>query len=303
MKRSPLTLITGGVVALIFATMLFTFQVRLTEVAIVTTLGQYAGDRTQPGLYLRWPWPIQNIYRFDNRIRNFEKKYEQTTTRDGRILMIEVFIGWRVANSKTFLERFGGEVARAEQVLEGLLRDAKNSTVGQHPLADFISVNEKELKFPQIEQEMLETVKTKAAASGLEVALLGIKQIGLPESVTAKVFERMKAEREQLVKQFKGEGDAEAIRIRSEADRERQRILDEAEAQATVMKGQAEAEAAKYLETFKQDPEFAIFLLKLNAVEQSLKERTTLLLDSRVPPFDMFAGESAIPTNRASAKP
>jgi membrane protease subunit HflC len=302
MKRSPLTLITGGVVALIFATMLFTFQVRLTEVAIVTTLGQYAGDRTQPGLYLRWPWPIQSIYRFDNRIRNFEKKYEQTTTRDGRILMIEVFIGWRVANSKMFLERFGGDVARAEQILEGLLRDAKNSTVGRHPLGDFISVNEKELKFDQIEREMLETVKTKAAASGLEIALLGVKQIGLPESVTAKVFERMKAEREQLVKQFKGEGDAEAIRIRSEADRERQRILDEAEAQATVSKGQAEAEATKYLETFKQDPELAIFLLKLNAVEQSLKERTTLLLDSRVPPFDLFKGESALPANQEPVK-
>jgi len=303
MKRSRLTLITGVVVALIFATMLFTFQVRLTEVAIVTTLGKYAGDRALPGLYFRWPWPIQSIYRFDNRIRNFEKKYEQTTTRDGRMLMIEVFIGWRVANSEMFLERFGCEVARAEQILEGLLRDAKNGAVGQHPLGDFISVNEKDLKFDQIEREMLETVQAKAAASGLEVALLGIKQIGFPESVTAKVFERMKAEREQLVKQFKGEGDAEAIRIRSEADRERQRILDQAEAQATVAKGQAEAETAKLLETFEQDPELAIFLLKLDALEQSLKERTTLLLDSRVPPFDLFKGESALPAKGQPAKP
>ena len=298
MKRNRLTLITGIAVVVIFSMMLFFFQVRQTEVAVVTTLGSYSGSKSRPGLYARLPWPIQNIHRFDNRIRNFEKKYEQTTTRDGRILLVDVFLGWRIADPKVFLERFGGDVIACEQNLEGLMRDAKNGVLGQHFMADLISTDAKVFKFDQIEQEMLITIQLRAKANyGIEVDFLGIKQIGLPESITAKVFERMKAEREQLVKQFKGDGDAEAIRIRSDADRERERILAEAGAQATVIQGQADAEAAKTLKTFQQNPELAIFLLKLKALEEALKDRATVILDPRTPPFDLLRGEGQLPAD------
>jgi membrane protease subunit HflC len=299
MKRTTITQLTGLVVAVIFATMLFFFQVRQTEVAVVTTFGKFSHSITNdPGLHARLPWPIQNVHRFDNRIRNFEKKYEQTTTRDGRVLIIEVFVGWRVADPRMFLERFGGEIVAAERRLEGLLGNAKNGVVGQHPLRDFISTNEKELKFDLIEQEMLTAIRPDASGYGMEVRLLGIKQIGLPETITAKVFERMKAEREQQVKQVKGEGDAEAIKIRSDADRQREQILAEADRRATIIAGEAEAEAAKSLKVFEQNPEFAIYLLKVRALQDALKERATLVLDTRTPPFDLLKGQPDLPATR-----
>lgn len=288
-KRHPVTLVTGILVVLIFGAMLFCFQVRRTEVVVLTTFGEYTRTLDQPGFKVRWPWPIQNVHRFDSRIRNFDRKYEQTTTRDGRILVVDVFLGWRVKDAKTFLYRFGGDQERAEQSLDGLLRDAKNSVVGAHPLADFISTNPQELKFDAIEKEMLSSIRPKALENyGIEVVLLGVKQIGLPQGITEKVFERMKAEREQLVKQFQGEGAAEAIRIRSEGDLEVKRILAAAEQQATIIKGQADARAAESLKTFEKDPDLAVFLLKLNALEQALKERATLVVDTRTPPFDLL---------------
>ncbi len=294
MKRNPVTLVTAGLIAVIFAAMLFAFQVRQTEVVAVTTLGKYSRTVDQPGFKLRLPWPIQNLYRFDNRIHNFEKKYEQTTTADGRIIIIETFIGWRVKDAKIFLERFGGDVSRAELSLEGLLRDAKNSTVGRHSLSDFISPNREELKFDTIEKEMLDAIETKAAETyGIEIALLGIKQIGLPESITEKVFERMKAEREQLVRQYRGEGEGRAQEIRSAADKEKADILAQAESKATIIRGEAEAKAAKALKTFEQDPELAVFLIKLNALEAALKDKATLVLDPRTPPFDLLEGEGS----------
>ena len=293
MKRQPVTLVAGLIVAGLFLAMLVCFQVRQTESVVVTTFGKYARTITDPGFNLRAPWPIQSLHRFDNRVRNFERKYEQTTTRDGRILIIEVFLGWRVKEPRTFLERFGGDPDRAEQNLEGILRDAKNSVVGQHPLSDFISPNPKDLKFDEIETQMLASVKPKALETyGVEIALLGIKRIGLPQGITEKVFERMKAEREQLVKKFQGEGAGEAIRITSEANLERDKILFEAEKQATIIKGDADKEASRLLKTFEQSPELAVFLLKLDALEQSLKERSTLILDTKTPPFDLLRGSS-----------
>ncbi|HNQ89272.1 MAG TPA: protease modulator HflC [Verrucomicrobiota bacterium] len=289
MKYHPVTLVTGLVVAAIFAAMLVCFQVRQTEVAVVTTFGRFSRTIDKPGFNLRLPWPIQSVHRFDNRVRNFERKYEQVTTRDARLILIDVFLGWKIKDARVFLERFGGDQMMAEERLEGILRDAKNGVVGQHPLSDFISPNPSELRFDAIEKEMLASVKPKALENyGVEVVLLGIKQIGLPQSITEKVFERMKAERDQLVKQFQGEGAGEAIRIRSEADLRRDQILAEAEAKATVIRGNAEQQAARALRTFEQNPELAVFLLKLDALEQALKERSTLVVDTRTPPFDLL---------------
>jgi membrane protease subunit HflC len=293
MKSNPVTLATGIVVVLIFGAMLFCFQVRQTEVVVVTTFGKYARTITEPGFNVRWPWPIQNLHRFDNRIRNFEKQYEQNTTRDSRTLLVDVFVGWRIRDPRMFLERFGSDVERAEESLEILLRDAKNGVIGQHPLSDLISTNLAALKFGKMEEEMLASIKPKALASyGVEVVLVGIKQLGLPQSVTEKVFERMKAERELLVKQFQGEAAGEAIRIRSEADLESGRVLAEADKQAKIIRGQADAQAAAYLKTFEQNPDLAVFLLKLNALEQGLKDRATLILDTRSIPFDLLKSQS-----------
>lgn len=296
-ERNPITLVTAGIVVVIFAALLFVYQVRQTEVALVTTFGKYGDAPKGPGLHFRLPWPIQNVHRFDDRVRNFEKKYEQTTTKDGRTLIMDVFVGWRVAQPKVFLERFGGDVVRAEQRLNDLVRDAKNSVVGQHLLSDFISTNPQDLKFNAIENQMLAGVKAKAAENyGIDIALLGIKQIGLPESITTKVFERMRAEREQLVKQLRGEGEGLARTIRADADRQREHILANAERESIIIKGQADARAAESLKVFEQQPELARFLLKLEALQQSLKDRATLILDPQTPPFDLLKGDTGLPT-------
>ncbi|HEY6167639.1 MAG TPA: protease modulator HflC [Verrucomicrobiae bacterium] len=298
MKRSPITLITGLVLIAIFVLLLFAFQVRQTDVAIVTTFGKYSRTIDKPGLYAKLPWPIQRVYQFDNRLRSFESRLEQTATRDGRILLVSTFVGWRIADPRLFLERFDrGDLARAGQTLEAQVRDTQSAVVAQHAFADFISTNAAALKFVEIEQTMLTNLKQRARDSyGIDIQFAGIKQIGLPESITAKVFERMKEERQQLVKQYTGEGEAEAIRIRAEADRQRQEILSKAEAEATVIKGEAEREAAKSLAVFEKNPKLANFLLDLKALEASLKDRATLILDQQTPPFNLLRGTEQLAT-------
>lgn len=289
MKRNLLNILTAVIIGIIFLSMLFTFQVRETEIAVVTRFGRFVRQIDEPGLKFRLPWPVHKVYKFDRRIRNLERKFEQTTTQDGRIILIEAFAGWRVKDGQLFLERFGGDPTRAEQALEGLLRDAKNTVIGKHLFSDFVSPDPSKVKFDQIEAEMLERIRPKAESSyGIEVVLVGIKQIGLPESITAKVFERMKAERQELVRRYRGEGEAEARKIRSEADRRSAEIVAQAEAMATIIEGQAEAKAAEALRIFEQNPRLATFLLKLRALEKALKERSTLVIDPRTPPFDLL---------------
>jgi membrane protease subunit HflC len=102
----------------------------------------------------------------------------------------------------------------------------------------------------------------------------------------------MTSERKVLADRFQYEGEAEAQRIRSDAERRAAEVLANAQGQATQIKGQGEAEAAKSLKVFQQNPELASFIFRLSALEDSLKERSTLIFDQHTPPFDLFQGVS-----------
>jgi len=190
---------------------------------------------------------IQKVYKFDKRLQSFERKYEQQFTRDKKSPILSVYVGWRIADPRRFLESFNGDLLKAEQALENVVRDAKNSVIGSHDFTDLISPNPEQVKFDVIEGEMRGAMAgTALSAYGIDIQMVGIKELGLPESLTGKVFERMKTEREKLVKKYQGEGNAEADRIRSEADLQRKKLVAEAENQSQKIYGEAEAEATKH---------------------------------------------------------
>ena len=290
MKRNALTLTIGSLLLLIFVLLLFFFQVRQGEIALMTTFGKPTRDIADPGLYLKWPWPIQKVQKFDKRIQNLEDKFEETQTQDGINVVVSVYAGWTISNPKIFRERFNDSVQRAQIDLEGLVRSAKNAVVGQHLFSHFISTTEKDLKFVEIEAEILKVIQPTAKNNyGIDVVFVGIKRLGLPESITQKVFDRMKEERNRFVQKLQADGESQSITIRSTADRERADILSQADSEATRIRGEAEREAAKYYAVFEKNPELAVLLLKLSALEQSLKDRSTLILDRKTPPFDLLS--------------
>ena len=54
------------------------------------------------------------------------------------------------------------------------------------------------------------------------------------------------------------------------------------------IRAEGDAEAAKSYETFKQNPELAAFLRKLDSLRRIMKGRTTLVLDTNAAPFDLL---------------
>jgi membrane protease subunit HflC len=187
MKKNPLTLLVGSLLLLVFLALLFCYQVRTTEVAVVTTFGRYSSSQTNAGIYLRAPLPIQKVYKFDKRLQTFERKYEQQFTRDKKSPILSVYVGWRIADPKRFLESFNGDLLKAEQTLENVVRDAKNSVIGNHDFSELISPDPSKVKFDVIEGEMKAVMAATTLASyGVAIDLVGIKELGLPEALTAR---------------------------------------------------------------------------------------------------------------------
>jgi len=294
MKRNSLIVIVGGLLVLIFAFWLCAFQVRTTEVAVVTTFGKATHPISNPGLYFKWPPPIQRVYKFDQRIQSseFENKFREDLTADNNPLLTSVYIGWRINQPDLFLQRFPNGIPEVESRLADLLSTTKSAVVGKHPLSDFVSANSDGSKFGAIEDEILAAVQERLTNSnyGIKIEFLGFKKVGLPEATTEKVFARMTSERNVLISRAQHEGEAQAQNIRSGADLRASKILSAAQGEALRIQGQGEAEASKYLAAFQQNPELASFLFRLDALQDSLKEKSTLIFDQQTEPFTLFKG-------------
>jgi membrane protease subunit HflC len=300
MKRNTLTIVIGAVLVLIFALLLFVFQVRRSETAVVATFGKPVATYTNAGAYFKIPWPIQRVYKYDQRVQNFEDKFSQTLTADYSMLLTSVYVGWKISDARQFLQVFPGDpsvsLPNAQGKLEQMVRTAKTAAVGRHPLSDFVNADPNALKFDAIENEIEQDVQNRLRTNnyGFELEFLGFKKIGLPENVTQNVFDRMKTERQVLISLAENQGKAKAQEIQSAADSEAAKTIANAQATATSIRAEGEAEAAKTLPIFQQNPDLAVFLLRIGALQQSLNQRATLIFDERTPPFDLFRN---LPTN------
>ncbi|MBI1176555.1 hypothetical protein GC207_03865 [bacterium] len=290
MKKNKLGMIIGFLLIVIFGVMLFLYQVRVTEVAVKTRFGKVVEEIKEPGVRFKLPWPIERVQTFDKRVQNFEDVLDETLTQDGRNLLLQVYLGWSVEEPATFRNRVKeGSISEAERNLLSIVRSAKMEQVGHHPFSDFINTDEKKLKFAQIEKEILDIVGPQALNTyGIKIHFLGIKRMNLPSNITQKVFDRMSAERQRLVALYTSEGVSESNKVVTAANRIRDEQIAGAEAEAKRIRGQADAAAAASYEVFNQEPDFAKFLLKLDAAEKALGNRSTLILDTRTPPFDVL---------------
>jgi len=284
MKRSPLTIVVALLLIAVFGLMLFVFQVRQSEVPVVTLFNRMEADcvRTNPGPHLQWPWPIERVYKLDQRVHSLEDKLEPVTLPDQNILMLVTYVGWRISDAASFFPKFeNGSVTAAETNLEGIVRSAKLEVAGRHNFSDFLSADQNQMKFTQIENEILESVRQKVAAGnyGIEIKFVQIKNIELPSAVSQTVFDRMKAERAKLVSAITADAQQRSSDIRSEADSEASKLLAEADAQSLKIRGQGLEAIIQSLQVMNQNPDFAKFLMDLDLMKDLSKAKTTWIFD------------------------
>jgi membrane protease subunit HflC len=308
MKRTPLTLAVAFVLIVIFGTMLFFYQVRKSQVAVVTFFGKVVHVKSEPGLGFRLPWPIENIIKLDERVQNFDGKFEQIKLNDQNILMLSVYVGYKISEADVFFRKWpNGSIAEAEKALEALVRSSKNEVAGRHNFPDFISTDTNQMKFGQIEQEILQEVQRRleslrqgGSSYGVEIKFIQIKKIGLPETVTETVFKRMTSEREFYISQIQSDGELQATRIKSEADKQANTLLYDANAQAFAIRGAGEAQMMKSLAVMQENPELATFNMQIQALEEFLQKKTTLVLDLSTSPLQWL--KMSEPANKDNDK-
>lgn len=300
--RGKFTILVAVLLVATLLIFLVSFQVRMSETAIVYTFRKATRIIQEPGFYLKLPYPIQTVTKYSKRTSIFEGKFQEYLTKDQHNLIVNIAVGWAIADPAKFEEKVGSRV-KAEEKLAALVGGAANAIINSHDLADFISVGPAH-QYANVEAKIHEAVaKSEAIADyGIRVPFLWITQLALPEDVTRQVFERIKEERGSKAKALRAEGDSKAESIKAEADRQAKEILAKAEAEARVIRGEADQMAAKFYEVFKQDPDLANFLTSLEAI-RNLKKRTTYILTPDTPPYNLLSPNLKLPGSEAPRPP
>ncbi|USO00091.1 MAG: hypothetical protein H6810_05360 [Phycisphaeraceae bacterium] len=280
----------------------FTYTVRFTEKAVVTTFGR-AGEHAvidKPGLKFKWPYPIQSVTKYDTQVRVLETRSQTQQTADDAQIIIEAFATWWVSDPLAFFQRFSGAGDRAEdhfKQAEEILRTTLRSALGEtskYKLTDLFNADPAKSKLSELEDRIFAQLTTGSLPNaggsgqpggglrdyGIEVTLVGINRIVLPEDTTKEVIKRMGANRDRLAKQLESQGTAQASAIRANAQADAEKIKAFTNRLADEIRSKGEAEAAPYLAQQASNPELAVFLQNVKMMREAMAKRFTLVLSA-----------------------
>jgi len=272
MKKGTLLIII--IVAILFLANLSLFIVDETKQAIVLQFGKPIRVISEPGLNFKLPF-IQNVVFFEDRLLVYDAAPTEIITKDKKTLIVDNYARWRIIDPLKFLQTvrdLNGAQARLDDIVYSELR----VDLGLFNMSEIVSE-----KREGIMERVTEISNEKANTYGIEIVDVRIKRIDLPPENEKYIFDRMKAERERIAKQYRAEGQEESAKIIAETEREKTVILAEAYKTAQTLKGEGEAESVKiYAESFNQDPEFYKFYRTLEAYRKTFKDKTTVLFST-----------------------
>jgi modulator of FtsH protease HflC len=272
MMNSRYFALYAAVAVLLILAGLSMFTVSATQYAIVKQFGAIVGTQYPPGLHFKWPW--NTVTKFDNRILSQSYTGETFLTNDGRGLIVDFYIKWKVKDPSLFYITTGGGEEVAGERLSEIVKDGIKTVVAQRTLQQVVSSER-----AAVTGEMLGQASGKAAALGVDLIDVRVQRIDLPEEVAARVYESMKQNFAKTASRLRAEGQQASAGIRASAERQRTVIIADAERDALRIRGEGDAAAAQtYARAYAKDPEFYAFYRSMQAYDRSLGKDGDLLV-------------------------
>ena len=287
-NRALLSLI--AIAALVFFAGMSLFSVRETELAMKFRFGEIVRSDYTPGLHMMLPL-VNNVQKFDKRIITDNYPLEQFLTSEGKILKIDFYIKWRIADVSTYYQSTsGGDVKIASVRLGSIVKDGIKSVVAQRTIQQIIATERAEFT-----GEILKIAEASTRGLGIQLVDVRVKKIDLPEEVSESVFSRMRQDFDRQAKQLRAEGDENAEKLRSEADRQRTEILAQAYREAEITRGDGDAKSAEiYARAYSKNPDFYSFHRSLQAYRESIGTDSDVLVISPDSEFFKYLKRSTV---------
>ncbi len=255
------------------------YTIHETQQGVLTHFGKISPPVKEPGLHVKWPWPISKIYKVDRRIQTLNGLTHELITEDQKNVLVDGYTMWRISDPIKYVEAIRTDVNAVERLRE--LYFASSGIVISNRARDaFISLGLEHEDLHEACREMHNRIAPIAKANyGIEVIRVGIVEYTLPVENRPSVIQRMISERARIATRYRSEGEEKAITIEALAINEHEKIMANAHAEATTILGNAEAQAMALLgKAYREDPEFYKFIRALDSYDLIIDKNTTLML-------------------------
>lgn len=278
---------------------LMTYIVQEGEQAVITQFGKPVAFVTEPGLKFRIPL-VQSVQRLEKRLLPWDGAPENMQTRDKKRIFVDCWARWKITDLEKFYTTLRTERG-GQKILDDNVDSGVRNVVARHNLIDLVRTSNDKLLYEsdelestatnrdvvktgreKIEMEILKTLKGDLMDQyGIELVDVHIKRVNYDDQVRATVYERMRSERQRVARLFESEAEEERNRIKGLTQKELDSIDGLMKQKAAEIRGKADAKVIQMTaEAYGRNPEFFVFLEKLEVYKAAMKSDTNLILST-----------------------
>ncbi|MBT8135905.1 MAG: protease modulator HflC [Gammaproteobacteria bacterium] len=250
------------------------FIVDERDLALRFKFGEIVETDYEPGVYLKWFAPVNNVVKFPDRILTSDNRPERFLTGETKFVLVDFFIKWRIIDASQYYRSFGGSEGLAQARLIEIVTAGMKDEFASRTIQEVVSAERSELM-----DNMLIASRGIAQQLGVDIVDVRVKRIDLPDEVSGSVYDRMRQERGRTAKLLRAEGEETSERIQADAERQRTIILAEAYRDAERIRGAGDARSAEiYANAYNRNKEFYAFYRSMEAYRRALTTGSDIMV-------------------------
>lgn len=312
-----LVLIVVLAVALFGNSMVVTRQ---NQFKLIRQFGRVQRVVTQSGLSFKIPF-VESVDTIPKQLLLYDLPASDVITSDKKTMILDSYVLWHVTDPLKFAQTLSCSVSNAESRIDAIVYNATKNTIsnmkqdevirsrdGKMTITvdesgteatgnDLVLSEEKEevIEITSLTEEIMGQINHVEEQYGIEIVVVDVKKLDLPDDNKQAVYGRMISERENIAAQYTAEGKSEAKMIENTTDKEVSIMLSDAQAKAEAVVAEGEAEYMRILSDAYGDPEkmdFYSFVRALDAVKGSIAgDNKTVILSDDSPVAQIFNGQ------------
>lgn len=272
--------VLGLVLAFLFLLILTSlFTVREGQHGILFRLGRLVQNSDNkvrvlnPGLHMKTPF-VESVRLFDTRIQTLDIKSSRIVTKEKMDVLVDYYVKWRIQDLALYFKATGGNAFRAETLLEQQLNTSLHAQFGKRTISDLDTGGRDDLM-----GILRDNAEKQAAGLGIAVVDVRVKGIEFPPVTSNAVYQRMRADMQEIANRYRADGSSKAESLQAIADAEVSVLLATALSEGQFLRAKGLEEAAQiYAEAFGKNKDFFVFYRSLKAYEASFNSKDDLLV-------------------------
>ena len=259
------------------------------EYSLIRQFGKVDHVVSEAGVSFKVPF-IQSVETLPKETLLYDLYPSDVITSDKKTMICDSYVLWKITDPLKFAQTLSSSISNAESRLDTIVYNSTKNVISSLTQDDVISGRDGELS-----EAIIANIGPSLDQYGIELLSFETKQLDLPSTNKAAVYERMISERSNIAATYTAEGSSEAQKIKNTTDKEVSILISDAEKQAAILVAEGEAEYMRILSEAYADAsrqEFYSFVRSLDALKASMKgDNKTVILSPDSPSAQIFYGQ------------